>query len=86
MSESRIERIKQLINESLQPTTLEVIDDSAAHVGHAGAQTGMGHYTVSIASSQFDGKSMVAKHQLIYAALGDMMKTDIHALRINIVE
>lgn len=82
MATNRIETIKQMLTAALQPEQLEVLDDSADHIGHAGAEGGMGHYTVQIISSQFEGKSMVQRHQMVYAALGDMLKTDIHALRI----
>lgn len=75
--------IKQLIAEKLSPVRLELIDDSAAHAGHVGARTGGGHYFVTVVSAAFEGKSMVQRHQLIYQALGDLMKQEIHALGIN---
>lgn len=81
---NRIETMRQQLEAQLHPSHLMIHDDSAAHVGHAGAQTGMGHFTVEIASEQFAGKGRVACHQLVYAALGDLMQTDIHALRIII--
>lgn len=74
--------IKQLLTDTLKPKVLEIIDHSAAHAGHAGAQGG-GHYHVTIVSEAFEGKSMVQRHQLIYKALGDLMKQQIHALGIN---
>ncbi|MDA1342530.1 MAG: BolA family transcriptional regulator [Methyloglobulus sp.] len=77
------ETIKRLLNEALKPDTLEIIDHSAAHAGHAGAKSGGGHYHVKIVADAFDGKSLVQRHQLIYKALGDMMKQEIHALGIN---
>jgi len=77
------ELIKQKINESFQPEIIEIIDDSAAHAGHAGARQGGGHYNVTIVAAAFEGKSLVQRHQLIYQALGDLMKTEIHALGIN---
>lgn len=75
--------IKQLLSEALQPERLEIIDNSAAHAGHAGARSGGGHYHVTIVSPLFEGKSLVQRHQLIYRALGDLMKQQIHALGIN---
>ena len=78
--------IKQLIQNALNPEQIEIMDNSAAHAGHAGhagAQSGGGHYHVTIIASAFDGKSQVQRHQLIYQALGDMMKEEIHALGIN---
>ncbi len=77
------EQIRQLLNESFNPALLEIIDNSAAHAGHAGAKSGGGHYHVTIVAEAFEGKSLVQRHQLIYKALGDMMKQEIHALGIN---
>ncbi len=75
--------IKQKLTIALNPKLLEVIDNSAAHAGHAGAQKGGGHYHLTLVSDNFEGKSLVQRHQLIYQALGEMMKQDIHALGIN---
>ncbi|NOS88011.1 MAG: BolA family transcriptional regulator [Methylococcaceae bacterium] len=77
------EQIKQLLTAELQPALLEIIDNSAAHAGHAGARSGGGHYHVTIVAEAFEGKSLVQRHQLIYKALGDLMKQQIHALGIN---
>jgi len=74
--------IRQTLEKALKPETIEIIDHSAAHAGHAG-NTGGGHYNVTIVSQQFEGKSLVQRHQLVYQALGDMMKEEIHALGIN---
>lgn len=74
--------IRQTLEAALKPELIEIIDHSAAHAGHAGNRGG-GHFNVTIVSSQFEGKSMVQRHQLIYQALGDMMKQEIHALGIN---
>ena len=75
--------IKQKLNAALEPELIEIIDNSAAHAGHAGAQSGGGHFNVTIVADIFSGKSLVQRHQLIYQALGDMMKQEIHALGIN---
>jgi BolA protein len=77
------ELIKQKLNAAISPEVLELIDNSAEHAGHAGAKQGGGHYSVTIVASLFDGKTMVQRHQLIYQALGDLMKNEIHALGIN---
>lgn len=79
------EQIRKLLTDKLKPEQLEIIDNSAAHAGHAGAQSGGGHYHVTIVAGDFEGKSMVQRHQLIYKALGDMMKHQIHALGINAI-
>ncbi|MDD5462213.1 MAG: BolA family transcriptional regulator [Methylococcales bacterium] len=78
-----VELIKRLLNDAFKPELLEIIDSSAAHAGHAGARSGGGHYHITIISQAFEGKSLVQRHQLIYNALGDMMKQQIHALGIN---
>ena len=75
--------IKQKLNESIKPESIEIIDDSAAHAGHAGAKQGGGHYNVTIVADAFNDKTLVQRHQLIYQALGDLMKNEIHALGIN---
>lgn len=77
------ELIRRLLTEALKPESLEIIDNSAAHAGHAGARSGGGHYYITIISEAFEGKSLVQRHQLIYQALGDLMKQQIHALGIN---
>jgi len=77
------ELIRQLLNDTFKPELLEIIDNSAAHAGHAGARSGGGHYHVTIVAEIFEGRSLVQRHQLIYNALGDMMKQQIHALGIN---
>lgn len=77
------ELIRQLLNDALKPELLEIIDNSSAHAGHAGARSGGGHYHVTIVAEIFEGRSLVQRHQLIYNALGDMMKQQIHALGIN---
>ncbi len=66
---------------SLQPVSLEIKDDSALHAGHAG-NTGGGHFTLKIVSSQFSQKSQIIRHRLIYQALTDLMPQQIHALSI----
>jgi BolA family transcriptional regulator, general stress-responsive regulator len=66
---------------SLQPVSLEIQDDSALHVGHAG-NTGGGHFTLKIVSSQFSQKSQIIRHRLIYQALTDLIPHKIHALSI----
>jgi len=80
---SRLERIRTALAAALQPVSLEVIDDSHKHAGHEGARDGRGHFTVRITSQAFVGKAPLARHRAVYAALGEMMQTDIHALAIE---
>lgn len=79
---SRIEQMRTLLA-VFQPVQLEIIDDSHKHAGHEGARSGGGHYTLHIVSAQFAGKPTLARHRMIYSALGEMMKHDIHALNIK---
>ena len=79
----RISKIKNLLTEAFNPLTLEIIDDSHQHIGHAGAQNGAGHYRITIVSQSFAGLKMLARHQLVYNALADLMKAEIHALSIK---
>jgi len=79
---TRMDKIRKLLA-VLQPGQLEIVDESHLHAGHAGAQGGGGHYRLKIVSGEFAGKSTVARHRMIYSALGDMMKHEIHALNIT---
>ncbi|MBD9376671.1 BolA family protein [Pseudoxanthomonas sp. PXM04] len=83
MTAERVERIRQALEQAFQPERLEVADDSHRHVGHAGARDGRGHFDVIIVSAAFAGRAPLARHRAIYAALGEMMTTDIHALSIH---
>lgn len=67
----------------LNPLHMELIDDSALHAGHAGAKSGGGHYRLLVVSAQFTGQSTLARHRLIYNALGELMRNKIHALSIQ---
>jgi BolA family transcriptional regulator, general stress-responsive regulator len=81
-------RIEEQLRAHLNPTRLEVIDESAAHAGHAGANAqGFGsHFRVRIASPAFAGKSRVACHRLVYDALQNFIDQGLHALAIEIIE
>lgn len=83
MTTTRVARITQLLQDTLQPDSLEVLDESHLHAGHPGAATGMGHFRVRVISEKFQGLGTLQKHRLVYDALADMMKTDIHALAIS---
>lgn len=79
----RVTQIEQRLRAALQPLRLEIEDESAKHAGHAGARDGGGHFDVTIVSSQFAGKSLLQRHRLVYDALGEAMRKDIHALSIH---
>ncbi len=78
----RIERMRAAL-QSLAPLSLDVRDDSHRHAGHEGARDGRGHFAVEIVSDAFAGLAPLARHRRVYAALGEMMETDIHALQIR---
>ncbi|MEW6371468.1 MAG: BolA family protein [Pseudomonadota bacterium] len=81
--DTRVERIEARLTEALAPLDLAVGDDSALHAGHAGAASGGGHYSVRIVSDRFEGLRLVMRHRLVYDAVHDMMKAEIHALAIT---
>jgi len=81
---NRITEIEQKLRAALQPTLLEIEDESHKHAGHAGArESGGGHFVVTIVSPQFAGKGLLERHRLVYDALGDTMRREIHALSIH---
>jgi len=83
MSTDRVTTIEAILTETFSPSHLLVKDQSHLHAGHAGARDGRGHFDVNIVSDAFAGLRPLARHRLIYDALGSLMETDIHALRIN---
>ena len=83
LNQQRVARIRALLGDALQPQSLDVADDSHKHAGHAGARGGQGHFSVDIVSAAFAGKLPLARHRMVYAALGSMMQDDIHALAIR---
>lgn len=80
---ARVAQIETRLRTALAPTSLEIIDESAQHAGHDGAKSGGGHYAVTIVSDRFAGQALLARHRLVYQALDELMRRDIHALRIT---
>ncbi len=78
-----IDQIKTRL-QTLDPTTLDLIDESALHAGHQG-NAGGGHYKLNITSSHFCGKSQIMRHRLVYQALADLIPHKIHALSIHAI-
>jgi BolA family transcriptional regulator, general stress-responsive regulator len=69
---------------ALEPIELELVDESEQHRGHAGyAAGGNTHWRLSIVSPRFSGQSVVARHRMVYQALGNLMQNPIHALAIT---
>ena len=70
--------------DALDPESVELVDESAQHAGHAGARPGGNtHWRLTIVSRRFDGKNSVSRHRLVYEALGELMQDPIHALAIT---
>jgi BolA protein len=80
---ARQDAIRARLEQAFEPQWLELADDSHRHAGHAGAADGRGHFRVRLVSSRFVGLSALARHRAVYAALGELMQTDIHALAIQ---
>lgn len=83
MTEQRVEMIERAMHEAFSPTHLQVKDQSHLHAGHAGAKEGKGHFELTIVSDNFTGLNRIARHRLVYDALGTFMVSDIHALQIH---
>lgn len=77
-----VQRLRERLQQVLEPVELAIEDESAAHLGHAGAREG-GHYAVRITSHRFAGLGLLARHRLVYSAAGDLLHNGIHALRID---
>ena len=81
--EQRVEAIRAALAAAFEPVELEVVDESHLHAGHEGARDGRGHFRVRVVSAAFEGMSVLQRHRAVYAALGTLMETDIHALAIR---
>ena len=79
---TRVEKLRAVLEAALHPTRLEIRDDSAQHIGHAGAREG-GHFHVTIVAAAFEGVSRVERHRMVYAAAAELMGREIHALSID---
>ena len=82
MTATREQRLRDALVSRFAPLELDIEDESHHHAGHAGAAGGHGHYRVRIVAEAFRGVAPLARHRLVYAAVGDLMTTDIHALTI----
>jgi BolA family transcriptional regulator, general stress-responsive regulator len=83
LNEQRVASIRTRLESAFSPLTLEITDDSHRHAGHAGARDGRGHFSVTIVSAKFMDTKPLERHRMVYAALGSLMQTDIHALSVN---
>ncbi len=79
----RIAEITARLEQALSPSHIDILDESHLHAGHAGAAGGAGHFNVTVVSEQFAGLSAIQRHRMVYSALADLMKSEIHALSIS---
>ena len=86
LGEQRIAAMREKLIASFAPSELNIEDQSHLHAGHAGAKSGKGHFDLKIVSASFAGQSLIQRHRAIYAALGELMESDIHALSINALD
>jgi len=83
MSINTIEKMRQKLA-ALSPQKIDIIDDSHKHAGHEGAKSGGGHYRLTLVSAAFAACSTLARQRMVYAALGEMMRRDIHAISMKV--
>jgi BolA family transcriptional regulator, general stress-responsive regulator len=80
---SREARLRERLQTRFEPVQLEIVDESHKHAGHVGAADGRGHFRVRIVAEAFRSLAPLARHRLVYEAVDDLLKTDIHALTID---
>jgi BolA protein len=80
---ARVTMIRERLQTALSPVHLEITDESHKHAGHAGAQTGGGHFHVTLVTDIFSGQGLLQRHRMVYDALGAALNNDIHALSIK---
>jgi BolA protein len=85
LTADRVTLIRQRLAAALEPSELEVSDESHLHKGHAGARDGRGHFRVRIVSNRFLGLRPLQRHRLVYDAVRDLMQSDIHAIAVAAV-
>ena len=74
-------QLRSTLEQAFAPTTLEILDDSAAHAGHEGSRSG-GHYRVTVVAAAFRGRSRLERHRLVYAAVAPLFQGAVHALNV----
>lgn len=81
---NRVDTIRERLQQALNPTSLDIEDDSHRHAGHAGArESGGGHFNVTIVAEQFRDQPAIKRHRMVYDAVQDLMPHEIHALSIR---
>ena len=82
-SETRVRAIEDALERELEATRVAIVDHSARHAGHPGAGQGGGHFELLVVSGRFEGLGRLARQRLVYEALGELMRTEIHALSMR---
>ena len=85
MTTDRASAIEQQLENTFSPSELLVKDQSHLHAGHEGSKDGKGHFEVLIVAEAFKGQPRVQRHRMVFDAIGELMSTDIHALRIKAI-
>jgi BolA protein len=85
VSADRTEQIRECLLANFSATELFIKDQSHLHAGHAGAKDGRGHFDVTVVAEEFSGKTRLERHRMVYDALGKLIESDIHALRIKAI-
>ena len=80
------EKIATRLEKALSPAHLEIVDESGQHVGHAGAAAGGSHFACVIVAEAFRGRSTLERHRAVYAALGELMQREVHALALRTLD
>ena len=83
MTQNRVLAIRARLLAVFDPPELEVVDESHKHKGHPGARDGRGHFSVKIISPHFAGRKPIERHRMVFAALGKLLETDIHAISVR---
>jgi len=79
----RAREMRRRLESALAVESVEIVDESHLHAGHAGARDGRGHFRLRVVAGDFAGLPLLRRHRLVYDALGDLMQTDVHALTIE---
>jgi BolA protein len=82
-SADRAQRLRQILERRFAPLELRIQDESHLHAGHAGAADGRGHFRIRIVAEAFRGVAPLARHRMVYGAVDELLRNDIHALAIE---
>ncbi len=82
-SDKTKEKIEQILQDTFSPVHVEIEDESWKHEGHAGAAAGGGHFNLMVVSDQFEGVNLINRNRMVFNALAELMKSDIHAMGVK---